>query len=77
MAKNKQVKELADKLHCGLSLAEDLYRLGDKDINYIVDLSKKCHTLESLKMALILNRFDWVDNTLEELWERVETIASM
>lgn len=74
MANNKRIKELADKLHCGLSLAEDLYRLGDKDINYIVDLSKECHTLESLKMALTLNRLDQIDESLEDLWQRIESM---
>lgn len=74
--KNPVVVKLSRDLHCGYGLAEDLYRLGDQDFKHIVELSRKLKGVELVKMKLLLERLESIDDDLESLWIAVNGVVN-
>lgn len=71
MARNK-VADLSVSLGCSYNLAQDLYRLGDKDSEHIAQLSQECGGIERLKTALLLERLEQIDISISDLWEAID-----
>lgn len=71
MGRNK-IADLSIELGCSYNLAADLYRLGDEDSVHIIELSQTLGGVERLKTALLLERLEQIDESLEDLWLAVE-----